>query len=309
MPSPSTGRQSQAHTALTSCMAERFTMDDLDVSSMGDVETQHSRDEESLPKGGEGEISGLGGVNAHTQGTEFYGGSSNLAFLNTLFARARTRARSCSREPGASALDQDSVVDEQSPGHLQNSQLSIVNLMYNADSATSASKAQENTTFPPSPATAGGDPQETETRPSTKHNLETERYFIDSYFANKHYIHPFLDESNFRERCLQLWSPHAQLTPSKRSSTFRSLYYAVVAVGAINAPMNEGPTKNNPKPVPLQYANRYFDLAHKALGNTFEISTLETCQALFLLVSELVFVEFERDETDDNCRLCFARMP
>ncbi|KAF7557578.1 hypothetical protein G7Z17_g602 [Cylindrodendrum hubeiense] len=33
----------------------------------------------------------------------------------------------------------------------------------------------------------------------------------------------------------------------------------------------------------LEWANWYFDLAHQALGNTFEISTLETCQALFLL--------------------------
>ncbi|KAH6896738.1 fungal-specific transcription factor domain-containing protein [Thelonectria olida] len=299
-PPSTTDRQSQARTALTSDVADRFSteMERLDVSSIGDVVTQTAH-EQSPAKETEGEITWLGGVNAHTQGTEFYGGSSNLAFLNTLFARARTRVRSCSREPGAPAHEEDSVVDENSPGHLQNSQLSIVNLMYNADSATirsppssSASKAQDNTTLPPSPSTARSEPPSlgvTETRSSNKHNLDVEKYFIDSYFSNKHHIHPFLDENHFRDRCMQLSSPHIDLTPSKRSSTFRSLYYAVVAVGAINAPMNEGPNLNHSnqswhtKQAPLHYANWYFDLAHRALGNTFEISTLETCQALFLL--------------------------
>lgn len=35
---------------------------------------------------------GLSGINLHTNGTEFYGNSSNLAFLGNLYARARNQA-------------------------------------------------------------------------------------------------------------------------------------------------------------------------------------------------------------------------
>ena len=37
---------------------------------------------------------GLSGVNLHTNGTEFYGNSSNLAFLGNLYARARNQSGS-----------------------------------------------------------------------------------------------------------------------------------------------------------------------------------------------------------------------
>lgn len=35
---------------------------------------------------------GLSGINLHTNGTEFYGNSSNLAFFGNLYARARNQA-------------------------------------------------------------------------------------------------------------------------------------------------------------------------------------------------------------------------
>jgi hypothetical protein len=90
---------------------------------------------------------GLSGVNLHTNGTEFYGNSSNLAFLGNLYARAQNQAdiRNQDRiEDGASQPSQNSPVNHPnqpfSPGTSDHnsrksgkSQLSIVNLLYNAD--------------------------------------------------------------------------------------------------------------------------------------------------------------------------------
>ena len=261
--------------------------------------------EELLTKDTEGEMSGLGGLNAHTQGTEFYGGSSNLAFLSTLFARARIRARSSSGEQEASARGGESVHgDTDSPGHLSNSRLSIVDLMYNADyppasnssaSPAAGSQVRDIRQSPCSYATPGYELPNLETsggRPYSNDKKEIENYFVDSYFANKHHIHPFLDECRFRSQCSQIWAPDSPLSPQKRT-TFHSLYYSVVAVGAINAPLEESSvligghqsTPANRTRNTLEWANWYFDLAQRALGNIFQISTLETCQALFLLVS------------------------
>jgi hypothetical protein len=90
----------------------------------------------------------LSGVNLHTNGTEFYGNSSNLAFLGNLYARARKQAGSRGQNrfhQGTSQPAQVSPVNQRdqpfSPETSQDigcrklgkSQLSIVNLLYNAD--------------------------------------------------------------------------------------------------------------------------------------------------------------------------------
>lgn len=92
---------------------------------------------------------------------------------------------------------------------------------------------------------------------------------------------------------------------SKRTSLFRGavkfagLYFAVVALGAINASPNEtalldhfcqqleDPEKTLPPETrfsALDFAKFYFDIAKQALGDLFESSCLETAQALFLMV-------------------------
>jgi hypothetical protein len=90
----------------------------------------------------------LSGVNLHTNGTEFYGNSSNLAFLGNLYARARNQSGSGDQDRfdhGTSQPNQILPVNQRdqplSPETSQDlnsrksgkSQLSIVNLLYNAD--------------------------------------------------------------------------------------------------------------------------------------------------------------------------------
>lgn len=131
--------------------------------------------------------------------------------------------------------------------------------------------------------------------------LEIEKIFISSYFSNKHYIHPMLCKSSFLRRC-----EREAFILSKRhlfvrgSSNFAGLYFAVVALGAINASPDETSLLDHyytytPDPrssgigsargcSALDFANYYFGAAKKALGDVFESCSLESAQALMLLV-------------------------
>lgn len=93
---------------------------------------------------------------------------------------------------------------------------------------------------------------------------------------------------------------------SKRAGLFRGatkisgLYFAVIALGAINASSNETSllehfcqqsvdrTQTNPwRPIvytALDFAKFFFGLAKRTLGNLFESSCLESAQTLLLLV-------------------------
>jgi hypothetical protein len=82
---------------------------------------------------------GLSGVNLHTNGTEFYGNSSNLAFLGNLYARAQNQGdfRDQNRPENEVAQQTQPISPKANPVNGQRrsgrSQLSIVNLLYNAD--------------------------------------------------------------------------------------------------------------------------------------------------------------------------------
>ncbi|KFY40674.1 hypothetical protein V494_03393 [Pseudogymnoascus sp. VKM F-4513 (FW-928)] len=299
----------------------------------------------------ETDTTSLGGTNAYTNGTEFYGGSSNLAFLDSLFSWARKRARSnshddpnnSSKEPRDTEKLQDSESGSQ---HLSNNHLSIVNLMYNAtagypDSApdsinrTNSRKDVQNTGSSPKQTgftergLAGARPdtfrvqgriesgfagdlgdasasKDTGSSSFSQQSVDTkyrdvEKIFVDSYFTNKHYIHPLLCERAFRVRCAkEVWDGQSEVRlrrPQGYHSKFLSLYYAVIALGAINAGIdntsplatyyrnwgNYGVHDSPKKHATLEWANRYFNLAKQALGDVFESASLETCQTLFLM--------------------------
>lgn len=97
---------------------------------------------------------GLSGINLHTNGTEFYGNSSNLAFLGNLYARARSHAGCRVSNISGSGVDLNGEVQPASgpsqpetrsyqDGHKDSTkpsdrtQLSIVNLLYNPNYSNS----------------------------------------------------------------------------------------------------------------------------------------------------------------------------
>jgi hypothetical protein len=131
--------------------------------------------------------------------------------------------------------------------------------------------------------------------------MEIERIFIGSYFANKHYIHPLLCKNEFMQRCEnEAWPLSKRPSLFRGSTKFAGLYFAVVALGAINASPNEtslldrfcqqyadarhSDSQPGSKFTALDFAKFFFSLARQTLGDLFESSCLETAQALVLLV-------------------------
>ncbi|KAJ5886901.1 transcriptional regulator family: Fungal Specific TF [Penicillium subrubescens] len=268
---------------------------------------------------------GLSGVNLHTKGTEFYGNSSNLAFLGNLYTRAKNQAETRAAELQATESDTPASTSRQQPlspaagprtGPLSGkAQLSIVNLLYNADytghpSPHSITGVESGTNRSPSFVVGQGhagalnNSQDINlpaifSKISSTAQLEIEKIFIGSYFTNKHYIHPILSKGSFMRRCeREAWPISKRPTLFRGTVKFASLYFAVVALGAINASPNEtalldhfchqseDPDKTLPPETrfsALDFAKFYFDIAKQALGDLFESSCLETAQALFLM--------------------------
>ncbi|PYH40284.1 uncharacterized protein BP01DRAFT_224671 [Aspergillus saccharolyticus JOP 1030-1] len=287
---------------------------------------------------------GLSGVNIHTNGTEFYGNSSNLAFLGNLYARARTQAENrgltvpdnghngAPVEQGPTAFsaprtDANGLI-QSTPGSTSNkesddtqpaanaTQLSIVNLLYNPKYPShsplqSDAQCVIDRTETPEIVVSSRNTAKGLTETSHEHEIiplienlpeeaqiEIEKMFIASYFCNKHYIHPMLCKGAFMQRCEKesfLASRRASL--HRGSSKFAGLYFAVVALGAINASPHETALLDhycdyNPeprrvgsmsRPSALDFADFYFGRAKRALGDLFESCSLEGVQALLLL--------------------------
>ncbi|GKZ26009.1 hypothetical protein AbraCBS73388_001956 [Aspergillus brasiliensis] len=213
---------------------------------------------------------GLSGVNLHTNGTEFYGNSSNLAFLGNLYARARNHAdhkpltipdnepsypsnggahaalNSLADKTAADQLTPNSADKQSESSQTNKAQLSIVNLLYNpkypSHSPPQISGGTEDVRQGRKEDAEGtrANTQSFVGKLSDEAQLEIEKMFISSYFCNKHYIHPMLCKTNFMRRC----ENEAFVLPrrpgfSRGTSKFSGLYFSVVALGAINASPHE----------------------------------------------------------------------
>ncbi|KAJ5626954.1 transcriptional regulator family: Fungal Specific TF [Penicillium herquei] len=278
-----------------------------------------NEDEHSAPSelGDAASRDGLSGVNLHTKGTEFYGNSSNLAFLGNLFARAQHQSEGqeslLNRDatPSANKIQASSPESRSTPGK---SQLSIVNLLYNVDytghpspqsydGAEGVPQRPPYSDVPRSTPGSGNNAQEALipgvlSKIPHSSQLEIEKIFITSYFTNKHYIHPMLSKDAFMRRCeREAWPVSRRTALFQGTTKFSGLYFAVIALGAINASPNETALldhfyqhSTDPEQPPssirfsaLDFAKFYFGISKQALGDLFESSSLETAQALLLL--------------------------
>lgn len=108
-------------------------------------------------------------------------------------------------------------------------------------------------------------------------------------------------KSSFVRRCeREAFNLSRRQSSSRGLSNFAGLYFAVVALGAINACPDEtslldhyctySPDTRRPGTgdagtcSALDFANFYFGAAKRALGDVFESCSLESAQALMLLV-------------------------
>lgn len=129
--------------------------------------------------------------------------------------------------------------------------------------------------------------------------LESE--LVRSFLHNLHYLHPMLDSMAFTARCEEeMWKPDVPHEESKDRRHFIALYNIVVAVGALVAgsdTMEElseevkilgqswhGAPKFSQKGSLQMLSRAYFRKSRASLGDVFEACSLESAQALLLMV-------------------------
>ncbi|KAJ5395622.1 transcriptional regulator family: Fungal Specific TF [Penicillium crustosum] len=257
---------------------------------------------------------GLSGVNLHTNGTEFYGNSSNLAFLGNLYARAhhqelrdQPRFDETSRQIPASHNYPNPPFQPLSPETRHNkdyighpSPQSHDGVDFTTERSPPDSDGLRNRT----PTISNDQDTSLESlfpRLTESAQVEIEKTFIGSYFANKHYIHPLLSKGAFMQRCEdEAWPIPNRQGLFRGATKFAGLYFAVVALGAINASPNETSllehfcqqfidpsqmqrARRGPRFTALDFAKFFFGLAKRTLGDVFESSCLESAQTLLLL--------------------------
>lgn len=255
----------------------------------GDEKT--APDDDILPKD---TSNGLSDTNRHTKGTEYYGPAGTFYFLSLLRGKANARSR---RGSQSGLQDITNPREEDNP--------SVVNLLHSFDyCAASDAEARPGPPrlLPASTAArseAGGQASEPGTRGSMI-EVGLQKECVRLYFQSLHCIHPFLDQSNFLQKChVEVWDVRPGDNQRKRHG-FLALFYVVLALGAITAGdasslvwsqyvdfMNQVDPRGTTQAssyVPIRIARMYFDRAQSYLGNVFEVSSIEIAEALFLMV-------------------------
>ncbi|KAK1992576.1 hypothetical protein LX36DRAFT_732178 [Colletotrichum falcatum] len=276
------------------------------------LQEEHGGHDRGSTASSEQEVDGLGRVNEHTEGAEFYGPTGTFYFLARLRSRANTQKR-----PDAGRK-----------------QSSIVNLLHSSDYST-----------PPDSRVLGqspygkGSPQGTVARreslqqggggggcggyvgagadaPLTAADAalatDIERECARLYFQNLHNIHPILDQAAFLRRCEdEVWSrpprpdtltcSQMMMMMMRRDARFLALYNVVAAIGAITAgetsllmedytrefldrtAQQQQPAEDDSLYPPIRLARRFFERSRLHLEDICESSSLETAQTLFLM--------------------------
>lgn len=131
--------------------------------------------------------------------------------------------------------------------------------------------------------------------------VRLEREYVRSFLHNMHYIHPMLDAATFTSLCeKEVWAVHTQAQKTKDKQHFFALYNIVVAVGALVAGSSvsqdlDGELKiwgeywqkgqSLPQLMSSQTLSKtYFRKSRALLGDVFEVCSLESAQALLLMV-------------------------
>ncbi|KAJ0331927.1 hypothetical protein COL922a_011722 [Colletotrichum nupharicola] len=262
------------------------------------------RDRGSSVVSSEQDVDGLGQVNDHTEGAEFYGPTGTFYFL----ARLRSRANNSGTQKQPQQPGQPDT--KTSRGGKTLNQTSVVNLLHSSDYSTSPDNRHGQTPGKGTPSASAATRRDSVqygngkmlTPADAVFATEVERECVRLYFQNLHNIHPILEQTAFVKRCdEEVWQRKAALEePSqlRRGARFLSLFNSVIAIGAITAgetsllmedhtlqflDRTELPGKNETTYPPIRLARRYFERAKLYLEDICESSSLETAQTLFLM--------------------------
>ncbi|KAB5545741.1 fungal-specific transcription factor domain-containing protein [Coniochaeta sp. 2T2.1] len=246
---------------------------------------------------------GLGEVNLHTGGSEFYGPSGTFYFL----AKLRSHANSGYPPSSHRHVREGSTAAK-----------SVVNLLHSSDYTSPPSAAKSGVGGVPT-----GDGAAHHVRPGTTASVEgqiqqadmvsaqlevdIQRECVRLYFENLHCIHPVLDRASFLARCEKhVWCvgrqdgavPLAGLKREKKR--FLALFDIVLAIGAVIAgetsllaedrtvtflqAQGVGHASDSEPPYPpIRVALLYFEKAKALLDDVFESTSFETALTLFLM--------------------------
>ncbi|KAH6954597.1 fungal-specific transcription factor domain-containing protein [Fusarium avenaceum] len=264
----------------------------------------------------------VGDINHHTQGTEFYGTSSNFVLLNQFFVYAQKNLQSNPTDlannpstPYLFPVGHDAQGTRPESGVTTRLPLSIVNILSdkqvlepnsraktpeptqedNDGHLTRSDSRRESTQHGPSNDTnLNGNIATSSPLDVSKHRLERE--YVRQFINNLHHLHPMLDPSAFTARCERLvWASPGISENSKNHRHFLALYHIVVAVGALTSGSNvpqstdldmdgaAGVQSCSQPPSSQELSKKYFRRSRVLLGDVFEVCSLESAQTLFLM--------------------------
>lgn len=171
-------------------------------------------------------------------------------------------------------------------------------------------------------------------RYQTAPDVELEKDCIRAYFSNLHLVYCFLDQKSFYERCKkEIWEPRilgVNQFANAKPSRFPSVYCAVLAIGALTAGDDTSAVQDEDRveafldaqiSQPMRrsgqagVARPSFELAHffyacskAVVGDMFESSSLETSQALLLMVREKASPSRDRGHLISAISVCLQSL-
>ncbi|KAJ5155976.1 hypothetical protein N7492_008779, partial [Penicillium capsulatum] len=177
--------------------------------------------------------------NHHTNGIEFHGSTSSAAIIGHLQK---------AREPKASA--------EQNPRGADSSLISTLH----------------NSSF--SPSISG--PGQLSSIAEQNYYFDQAHVFMNGYFENIHFIHPFIDKEDFLLRANELWFDRAK-TPEP---SFVALYLSVLSFGSLVRVWDEDKLAGLGR---FEWSRKLFNEAQAYLNYLRLSNDLETVQCLYFM--------------------------
>lgn len=177
--------------------------------------------------------------NHHTNGIEFHGSTSSAAIIGHL---SKTR-------------DSKPIQERQPP----TTDISLISTLHNPSF---------------SPSTGSGQPTSVENQ---NYYFEQAHVFMNGYFENIHFIHPFIDKDEFLLRAHNLWFNRAN-TPEP---SFVALYLSVLSFGSLVRVWDEDKIAGMGR---FEWSRKLFGEAQAYLNYLRFSNDLETVQCLYFMV-------------------------
>ncbi|KAL2844756.1 hypothetical protein BJY01DRAFT_263824 [Aspergillus pseudoustus] len=200
-------------------------------------------------------------LNHHTNGIEFHGSTSSVAFLGHL-QKARDPPRTEDWPPTAAQGHTHTHANTHPRARPQ--EYSIVSTLHNAGFSPTNSAAQAQ--------------QSLSLAAVHEHNyyFDHAHVFMSGYFENIHFVHPFIDKEDFYLRAQDLW---LRRTPMPDPS-FVALYLSVLSFGALLRVWDEGQLGGLTR---FEWSRKLFGEAQLYLNHLHFPNNLDAVQCLYLM--------------------------